>query len=154
MTGNLKALTPDEARELGRKGGIASGLARRERKQLREAAETLLGMPLKKGDLEAFDSFKEAGNANVTVAESIVIEQAKRALNGDTKAARFLVDVSGEMPAQKVDLSVSPDTSQASEQIQEMIARAKAQKEEKRIIAAELAAKYNDDRIMELYERS
>lgn len=41
---NLRTLTPNEAREIGRKGGIASGQARRKKANLKKAMQTLLGM--------------------------------------------------------------------------------------------------------------
>lgn len=47
---NLKPFTTrssEEARELGRKGGIASGEARREKKSLREKAKLLMSLSIK-----------------------------------------------------------------------------------------------------------
>lgn len=41
---NLRILTPTEAREIGRKGGIKSGQARRAKANLKKAMQTLLGM--------------------------------------------------------------------------------------------------------------
>ena len=46
---NLKVPTSSEAREIGRKGGIASGKARREKKTMRETLEMLLEMETKTG---------------------------------------------------------------------------------------------------------
>ena len=46
---NLKVPTSSEAREYGRKGGIASGKARREKKTMRETLELLLEMETKSG---------------------------------------------------------------------------------------------------------
>ena len=43
---NLKVLSPTEARELGRIGGVVSGQARRERKRLRDIAMTMASAPL------------------------------------------------------------------------------------------------------------
>ena len=42
---NLKRPTAEEAREKGRRGGKASGEARRRRKALKESMEILLNMP-------------------------------------------------------------------------------------------------------------
>ena len=41
-TGNLRTPTPEEARKIGRLGGIASGEARRRRKTFREVFEVML----------------------------------------------------------------------------------------------------------------
>lgn len=40
-------MTPEELREAGRKGGIASGKAKREKKAMRETLEVLLNNPPK-----------------------------------------------------------------------------------------------------------
>ena len=56
---NLKTPSSAEARSNGRKGGIASGEKRREKKAMKETLETLLQMPLKSGkavDLEGIKS--------------------------------------------------------------------------------------------------
>ena len=125
---NLRALSTSEAREIGRKGGIASGAARRERKQLKDAAQAILSMPMKKGELGAFDCLAEARSANVTVADKIILEQVSNALKGDTKAARFLAEITGGLQAQKVDMSIAPDIERASNEIQQMIEAMKARK--------------------------
>ena len=43
---NLKVLSPNEARELGRIGGMMSGKTRRERKKLREMVLTMASSPM------------------------------------------------------------------------------------------------------------
>ena len=43
---NLKPLSTDKAREIGKKGGIASGESRRKRKAMKEQLETILSMPV------------------------------------------------------------------------------------------------------------
>ena len=65
---NLKRLSPSEARENGRKGGLASVKARRERKTMRELL------------LLALEAENESGETN---AESIVASMIKAARNGD-----------------------------------------------------------------------
>ncbi len=52
-------MTPEERRENGRKGGIASGKAKREKRAIKETLEQLLSMPLrngKKADIERIKS--------------------------------------------------------------------------------------------------
>ena len=43
---NLRVLTSEEAREIGSKGGIASGEARRQKKSLREKAKLLMSLSI------------------------------------------------------------------------------------------------------------
>lgn len=86
-TPNMKTdFTPAERAENGRKGGIASGLARRSRRTLRELAVAALGKP-------ATD-----GNAH-TAGEAITAALSSRAQQGDTDAARLLAEMAGAVKA-------------------------------------------------------
>ena len=82
--------TKDEAKEGGRRGGIASGEARRRKKSMREWAEVLgeVGMTLKLPDGEMLD-------ADINAA--VVLKQMEKAVNKkDTNAAAFLMRLRGE----------------------------------------------------------
>lgn len=118
---NLKTLTSNEAREIGRKGGIASGIARREKKQFREAAKAILSMPISKGDIDDYESLDTALNSNVSVLEGIIIKQTAKALSGDTAAARFLLDISGETQPQKNNNTSDSKIEAVAEEIEIMI---------------------------------
>lgn len=126
---NLKALTPSEAREMGRKGGIASGIARREKKQFREAAQAILNMPISKGAIDGYESLESAVNSNVSVLEGIIIKQTSKALNGDTAAARFLLEVSGETQLQKNDVPDRSKLEEAANEIEIMVMQYNQRKE-------------------------
>ena len=77
--------TPQELREMTRKGGIRSGEVRRARKTL---AEELLAL-LSKGDTQ----------------ERMSLAQLEKALKGDTKAYEVIRDTIGEKPTEKVENS-------------------------------------------------
>lgn len=86
---NLKPfnqLTEEEQRELARKGGIASGEARRRKKTLKEELIALLEM-----------------NDN---NEKISLALLQKALNGDIQAFTTIRDTIGEKPTDKVEASV------------------------------------------------
>lgn len=86
---NLKPfneLTEDEQRELSRKGGIASGEARRKRKTLKEELLLLLSQ----------DNFQE----------KISLALLQKATTGDTKAFEVIRDTVGEKPKENIDLAV------------------------------------------------
>ena len=105
-TNEFSLKTPEERRELGRRGGIASGKAKRKKKAMKERLEILLDMPLKKGkeaDLESIRSFAALKGKNITVQEAMLIAQIQKALKGDTTAAAFVRDTAGENPTQKVE---------------------------------------------------
>jgi hydroxymethylpyrimidine pyrophosphatase-like HAD family hydrolase len=107
---NLIPFTSDqsreEAKENGRKGGIASGKARRERKAFRETLETLLSMNMENGEGVAIDdiaSFKGIKGQNISVQEAILIAQVQKAMKGDTKAAEYVRDSIGQKPTDKIE---------------------------------------------------
>ena len=80
---NLRPVSSkDEARERGRKGGLASGEARRKRKTLKE--ELLL--MLSEGETQ----------------QSVTLALIEKAMSGDTKAFEVIRDTIGEKPIDKV----------------------------------------------------
>lgn len=87
--------------ESGRLGGIASGKAKREKKAMKDTLATLLAMPLKDGtsdDLDEIKSIASLNGKNITVQEAIMLAQVKKAVKGDTRAAEFIRDSSGNRP--------------------------------------------------------
>lgn len=97
------------AKEDGRKGGIKSGQTKRKRKLLRESAQMILSADMGKLPLPEMQDLKAAfevlGINEVTGADAIMLAQYLKASRGDTEAARFVRDTSGEKPS--VDLSVT-----------------------------------------------
>ena len=89
--------TPEELKEMTRRGGIASGAARRRKKSMREWAEVLgeVAMHLKTPD----GADVPDGNA----AAAVVLKQYQKAINkSDTNAAAFLMRLRGE-DVQKIE---------------------------------------------------
>lgn len=83
---NLKVPTSEEARENGRKGGIASGKARREKKTMRETLEMLLEMETKSGR---------------TNREEITIGLINGAKKGNATNYRTVLETLGELLPQE-----------------------------------------------------
>lgn len=105
---NLKTPSAKEARERGAKGGKASGKARREKKAMKETLETLLTMNLQAGtgdEIETIQSIAELKGKNISVQEAIMLAQIKKAMKGDTRAAEFVRDASGNKLAENVALT-------------------------------------------------
>ena len=82
-------LTAEEAS----KGGKASAEARRQKRDLRKAIETLL---------ESDVTDKKTGKV-LSGAEAIAVAQFKKALRGDDKAFRILGEYAGQKPVEKVE---------------------------------------------------
>lgn len=83
--------TAEEQREIARQGGIASGEARRRKRDLRQALEALLEK-----------EFKGKDGITLTGAEAIALKQMEKALKGDTKAFEVVRDTAGQKPVEKV----------------------------------------------------
>lgn len=90
---NVKNLKPvkstKEARERGKKGGIASGKARKERKALKEELLLLLSQ----------------GNTQEKISLSLI----KEAMKGNTKAFEVIRDTIGEKPMDKLEADINSD---------------------------------------------
>ena len=97
---NLVPFTPDQSREEaaknGRKGGIASGEARRARRTIRAELEELLSKhPVNDRGEESPMSYQSA----------VIAALLKKALKGDTKAFELIRDTVGEKPAERITLA-------------------------------------------------
>lgn len=105
---NLEPIrTAEEAREKGRRGGIASGEARRRKRTMRETMEILLEMQVgsgKSADIDAIKNFAGLKGKNITVQEAMIIAQAQKALKGDLAALQFIRDTVGQKPTDNMNL--------------------------------------------------
>lgn len=110
MAGKDNLIVPSsaEARKNGRKGGIASAKAKREKKAMKDTLNDLLSMPLKSGnaaDVETIKNLAALKGKNITVQEAIMLAQIQKALKGDTKAAEYIRDTSGQKLKEAIELS-------------------------------------------------
>ena len=86
---NLRKLTTNEARIIGSKGGKASAEARRRKRSMREWAEII-------GAVEREIELPDGQTMSADYAAEVVLKQFKKAQQGDTKAADFLMRLRGE----------------------------------------------------------
>lgn len=104
----IKNFTHEQRVENGRKGGIASGEAKRKKAEMKKTLEMLLTMPLQNKkcyEVEEIQSFAQLKGKNVTVEAAMMIRQIQRALAGDLASAEFIRDTSGQKPTN--DLNVT-----------------------------------------------
>lgn len=97
--------SPREAREMGRKGGIKSGEARRRKKTMREALEMLMfDTPLSEAMKQRLrDEGVEDGDMNHQMA--ITRSLIAKAEAGDVQAYHAICGMIGEKPADKMEVS-------------------------------------------------
>lgn len=119
---NLKPFTSEQSREKavinGRRGGIASGKSKREKKAMKDTLSDLLSMPLKSGktaSIEKIQSLASVKGKNITVQDAIMIAMLQKAMAGNVKAAEYIRDTIGEKP--KSDMSVEIKKSEKLEDI-------------------------------------
>ena len=99
--------TTEERRQLAKKAGKASGKARREKKAMKENLQTILAMTLKSGklaDIDSVQNFAALAGKNITVQDAILIKQTQKAMMGDTRAAEFVRDLSGNKPENTLNI--------------------------------------------------
>lgn len=92
---NLRPFTSDQSHEEavknGKNGGIASGEARRAKKNLREAMQILMEADL-----------TDKSGKTMTGTEAMAARAFQAALKGDWKAWELVRDTSGQKPVEKV----------------------------------------------------
>ena len=95
---NLKPFTSDQSREKavinGRRGGVASGVAKRKRKDLRQALEDLLNR-----------KYTDKNGNKLTGTEAITAKLFEQAMKGNIKAFETIRSTVGQDPVQKVMLA-------------------------------------------------
>ena len=102
--------TGEEQVEIARKGGKASGVARREKKTMAQTLELFLSMPIKKGklaDIDNIKNFKDLEDKNISVQERIILKQTLLALKGDPRSAAFIRDLMKETEAKTEEAGVT-----------------------------------------------
>lgn len=96
---NLVPFTSNQSREEavrnGRKGGKASGEARRRKADFRKTLNMLLTAKI---DNEEYKPILEALGVECTLESALLMAQIKEAMAGNTKAATFVAKYSGQSP--------------------------------------------------------
>lgn len=92
---NLRIPTSKEARAIGKRGGIASGEARRKKRDIRLALEALL----------EHTYVDEVTGKKLSGAEIISLRQMERAMVGDAKSFELVRDSVGQKPVEKIMVS-------------------------------------------------
>lgn len=96
---NLKILSPNEARELGRVGGQVSGKARRERKRLRDMVMSMASMPMPFDNDYNRNRFIEKYHIdNPTIIDGILAQLVSSALYGDMAAIKLFLSLTADTP--------------------------------------------------------
>lgn len=101
-TDNLKPFTSEQSREKavinGKKGGIASGKAKREKRTWRQIAETIGQMQLhNKKQIQSVKDFLGELTGEATHDDAVIASAYEQAATGNVNAMRFIADLKGEI---------------------------------------------------------
>lgn len=106
---NLRTPTSEEARKIGRKGGLASAEARKARREWKDTLEIILSLTMNDGkptDLSKLKSLSKErlAKVNLTINDKINIRMVNEAMKGNVRAYELIRDQIGEKPS-----DVQPD---------------------------------------------
>lgn len=105
--GKKTQFTKSNASQKGKKGGVASGKAKRDRKLLRDCLEVLLETKI-----------KDKNGTVMTGAEAMAAKIFQMALKGDLKAWELVRDTAGQKPIEKVlNANIDPETAREVEEM-------------------------------------
>ena len=93
--------TPEEHRELAKIAGQASGKARRRKANFQKTLNLLLTAEI---DNEEWKPVLESLGVECTLESALLMAQIKAALDGDTQAAKFVAQYSGQSNRAEEDL--------------------------------------------------
>lgn len=105
---NLKPVKSEkEARELGRKGGIASGKARRKKADFIKTAKAILDCALSEQNQKVIKAqYPELDDDEINYRTMILLKQMEKALKGDINSAKLIIDTTGEKPKDNIEAEV------------------------------------------------
>ena len=105
LTNIADNVTAEECKVNGAKGGVASGKARREKRDMQKRINDMFDMTLQNGKEGKFSNFAEAQGKNLSVMDACILKQLQKALKGDTRALEFLRDTAGMKPVDRQEVT-------------------------------------------------
>ena len=92
----LNQRTKEEQKEITQKGGIASGVARRRKRSMREVLKMLKDMPVK--DRKIIAQLQAAGidDKDMTIGAAMAFSAIVHAMKGNGQMMKLVLDVMGE----------------------------------------------------------
>ncbi len=100
---NLVPLSTSKAREIGKKGGLNSGISRREKKLIKEQLKMLMSLEITDDNLK--EQIKALGieESEITIQMAICVALAQQALQGNIRAFEIVRDTMGEFPTTEIE---------------------------------------------------
>ena len=103
----MTELTEDEQREMARKGGVASGKARREKRDRKQIASELLDLTVSGAGIDKIKKFFNIKGVELTAYDTMFLSCMMKAMQkGDANALEKLLKIAGEQFTELLDVSV------------------------------------------------
>ena len=104
---SLADRTTEERREIAIKAGIASGKARREKKDRKQIASELLDLTVSGAGIDKIKKFFNMKNVELTAYDTMFLSCMMKAMQkGDANALEKLLKIAGEQFTELLDVSV------------------------------------------------
>lgn len=94
--------TEEEQRKIASSGGVASGKARRRKRDMKKAMQMILDLPAT-GQAEQFLQTLGIDERDRTNQTAMLLAIAMKAMSGDVRAAEFVRDTSGHNPRNQLE---------------------------------------------------
>ena len=106
--------SPEELREMAANGGRASGVSRRRKRSLREAADLYLSLPV--ANKKAWNKISAEGvdPDDIDNQMAMIIGLTQKAIKGDAKAAKIIVDLLDNQIGKTADDGLEDEIGRAS----------------------------------------
>ena len=95
---NLRRLTSEEAREIGRKGGKKSAEMRKRRKTIKDFLQVLVQAEAPQGKVRTKIKEFLGADEEVTLGATLAYQMIMKAISGDARMIRLCIEILGELP--------------------------------------------------------
>ena len=104
---SLADRTTEERREIATKAGVASGKARREKRDRKQIASELLDLTVQGAGIDKIKKFFNMKNVELTAYDTMFLSCMMKAMQkGDANALEKLLKIAGEQFTELLDVSV------------------------------------------------
>ena len=104
---SLADRTTEERREIATKAGVASGKARREKRDRKQIASELLDLTVSGAGIDKIKKFFNMKNVELTAYDTMFLSCMMKAMQkGDANALEKLLKIAGEQFTELLDVSV------------------------------------------------
>lgn len=99
----INQLTEEEQKEFVKKGGVASGIARRKKRALKEVVKMIVGLKVTDEIRKRLENISPELAENLKIEEAIALGQVNGAIKGNPKCAEWIRDTMGEKPIERYE---------------------------------------------------